>query len=100
MNAIRQLGAGSHGTLIRGAFTRSGMEDGRITPDHLKLKSFDIGKPHRSPELPRVTAELLAQLFANRHVIQNVGTLVFKRHGPLFYWLFFIPHFTCIFFLI
>jgi len=76
MNAIRQLGAGSHEALIRGAFSRSGMEDGRITPDHLKLKSFDIGKPHRSPELPRVTAELLAQLYANRHLIQNVGTLV------------------------
>ena len=76
MKAIRELGAGSHAALIRGAFTRSGMEGGRITPGHLKIKVFDIGEPHRSPELPRVTAELLAQLFTNRHLIQNVGTLV------------------------
>ena len=76
MSAIHQLGAGSHAALIRGAFTRSGMEGGRITPDHLKLKSFDIGKPHRSDQLPRVTAELLTQLYANRHLIQNVGTSV------------------------
>ena len=76
VSAIHQLGAGSHAALIRGAFTRSGMEGGRITPDHLKIKVFDIGKPHRSDQLPRVTAELLAQLYANRHLIQNVGTLV------------------------
>ena len=76
MNAIRELGAGSHAALIRGAFTRSGMEGGRITTAHLKTKVFDIGKPHRSPLLPRVTAELIAHLYANRHLIQNVGTLV------------------------
>ena len=76
MNAIRRLCDGSHEALIRGAFTRSGMEGGRITPAHLKTKVFGIGIPHRSPLLPRVSAELLAQLYANRHLIQNVGTLV------------------------
>lgn len=75
MAAIRNLGDGTHCHVIAGAFTRSGMEGGRITPRHLKMKVFDIGKPHRS-NLPNVTADLLSQMFANPHLIQNVGSEV------------------------
>lgn len=76
IKAIHDLSNGSHDALIHGAFTRSAMPGGRIDPAHLKPTVFEIGKPHRSANLPRVTAELLGQLFANRHLIQDVGSLV------------------------
>lgn len=79
MRAIHKLGDGTHEALIRGSFKRTGMLDGRVTPEQLKVSAFDIGRPHRDKNLPDVTAELLQQLFANRHLIQQVGTAVMKN---------------------